>query len=868
MARGRFSLEVEGMGATAIATVMGLMALEPGLPAAAHVSMTQHEISAAVRTYRIPEGSVAEALTRLADENGVRMIFRTQLTKKLKTAGLTGRYTLTQALDTLLSGTGLGYRVTGDGRGAAIILAQNDATRSDAGAEALPPIDIGAEQKERRDGKGAASGLTSQNSYVVPNASTATKTDTPVMNTPVNVQVITQKALEDQQATTLRDALLNVSGVTVPSGAATSNTSRAGGIFVRGFQTREFYQDGFRVNGAFAAQDIVGSQQFANIGSIELLKGPAAILYGLSEPGGIINITTRAPQDTPHYSIQQQVGALAFYRTSLAATGPVTNDKSVLYRIDMSFEDNGAPYGSFIDRTHSRNFFVAPVVKWQIGNNTWVKAEVTYNNDLSPIYAFFAPMINGFFVNTRRNNSYFGYSPALQSTVNAVLTGAHNFNDDWSIKSRVAFSSSNWDRSGNQPTLIGAGTNPAITLSTSYNDIMMSSWQTNQDLVGHFDLQGTKHTLLIGGDYSRFTYASVSQNFVPWGFSSVSLLNPVFPGIPILPALPTSHSESYKRQDTAGLYVQDQIELPYGFHVMAGARYQYVFNWNTGASRSGSFVSGPVSNSAIPAHQARVTPRFGLLWRPQSWVSLYGNYTEGFAANSGAVYPNTFAPPSNAESWEAGAKFELFDGRLRANVDYYNLVKTNIPISDPDPTHLCNGTPSCVTLVGKARSSGPEIDIQGELLPGWNVILAYTNQDVRVAEGAQSGLQPGQRFPNVPRNLARLWTAYEFQDLLLRGLKVGAGYTYHGSQPLQDASIGRLGAIPLLSSYGTVDLMAAYAFDLAGVKTTAQVNATNIFDRTYYTDAIAVPAAGANFNIGRLSYGAPFNIVGSLKLEF
>ncbi|WP_018264815.1 TonB-dependent siderophore receptor [Methylosinus sp. LW4] len=857
------------MGSAIAAAALGAF-MTGSVPAAspAHAAIPPDDALGVARPYRIPSGSVTEALNSIADDNELHILYNAAITRGRTTPGLSGDFTLREALDHVLAGTGLGYRFTNNGQVVSIVLAQADNGVRNDGAEPLPPIDVGAERPRVDGPSNDKPGLTSQNSYVVPNATTATKTDTPVMNTPINVQVITQKVLEDQQATTLKDALLNVSGVTVPSGAVSSNTSRAGGIFVRGFQTKDFYQDGFRINGAFAAQDIVGSQQFANIGSIELLKGPAAILYGLSEPGGIINITTRAPQDTPHYAIQQQVGALALYRTSIAATGPVTNDKSVLYRVDMSYENNGAPFGSFVDRTHSQNFFVAPVVKWQIDNSTWVKAEASYSNDQSPIYGFYAPMINGFFVHTPRNNSYFGYSPALQPTVNVALTGAHNFNDDWSLRSRVAFSSTNWIRSATQPTIIGAGPTPLISLSTSYSNVLLSSWQTNQDLVGHFELLGTKHTLLLGGDYSRFTYDSVAQNYAPWGWSTISLLDPIFPGVPVSPLASTSHQESYKRQDTAGLYMQEQVELPHGFHVMAGARYQYVFNWNTSASRSGSFVSGPVSNSAIPAHQARLTPRFGLLWRPQSWVSLYGNYTEGFAANSGTVYPNTFAPPSNAESWEAGAKFELFDGRLRANVDYYNLVKTNIPISDPDVTHLCNGTPSCVTLVGKARSSGPEIDIQGELLPGWNVILNYVNQDVRVAEGTQlSGLRPGQRLPNVPRNLARLWTSYEFQEPLLKGLKVGAGYTYHGSQPIQDGSGGKLGAIPLLSSYGTVDLMAAYSFDLDGVKTTAQINATNIFNRSYYTDGVAAPAS-SNFSLGTLSNGAPFNIVGSLKFEF
>jgi iron complex outermembrane receptor protein len=742
----------------------------------------------------------------------------------------------------------------------------------------------GGQQSSQQSSANAGNGggkplLTSQNSYVVPNSSTATKTDTPVMNTPVNVQVITQKVLEDQQATTLRDALQNVSGVTVPGGAAASTSQRTGGIWVRGFRTADYYRDGFRINGAFSGIDFTGSQQFANIGSIELLKGPAAILYGLSEPGGIINITTKGPQDTPHYSVQQQIGALAFYRTSLSATGPVTSDKSVLYRVDMSYENNGAPFSSFIDRTHSQNFFVAPVVKWQIDNATWVKAEVNYSNDQSSLYTFYAPMINGSFVHTPRNNSYMGYSPAFTPTVYAALTGAHNFNDDWSLKSRVAFYSTNYNYITNVPQSTSAGANPLITLQTSYQTAQLASWQTNQDLVGHFDLLGTENTLLLGGDYARFTYAQVAQALVPWGFSIVSLANPIMPGLPIRSTSSTSHAVNYNRQDTAGLYVQDQVELPYNFHVMAGARYQYIYQENTGSTATASLVAKPVSESGSPIHEARVTPRFGLLWRPREWVSLYGNYTEGFAANSGYIYPGQLALPSNAKSWEAGAKFELFDGRLRANFDYYYLLKTNLPIADPDNTHICNGQAGgCSLVVGAGRSSGPEVDIQGELLPGWNVILNYTNQDVRIAEGTATvssgnqiaNLKPGQRFPNVPRNLARLWTTYEFQDPLLTGLKVGAGYTYHGSQAIYDGTGKFNGTIPLLSSWGTVDLMAAYTFDLDGVKTTTQINATNIFDRTYYTDALVNSAPSSNFNVtaGRLTYGAPFNIVGSLRMEF
>ena len=199
--------------------------------------------------YDIPGGPMTDALNRLADMSGAQLAYDAALTRSVKSRGVSGKRTLSEALDELLAGTGLAYKFDPTGEFVAIMLAQNDTgVRSDAGAEALPAIDIGAERPPTSGPSNGKPGLTSQNSYVVPNASTATKTDTPVMNTPINVQTITQKVLEDQQATTLRDALQNVSGVTIVE-ALGQTSQRTAGFFVRGFATQEFYQDGVRVTG-------------------------------------------------------------------------------------------------------------------------------------------------------------------------------------------------------------------------------------------------------------------------------------------------------------------------------------------------------------------------------------------------------------------------------------------------------------------------------------------------------------------------------------------------------------------------------------------------------------------------------------------
>ena len=186
---------------------------------------------------------------------------------------------------------------------------------------------------------------------------TATKTDAPPMDTPLNIQVVTQQTLQDQAVISLDQALRNVSGVTVGAGGGADNGQPYSSIFLRGFSTDAHFRNGVRLD-SFGSDSGTELTQFANIESVAVLKGPSAILYGAVEPGGVVNIVTKQPQATPAYSIEQQVGSYAFYRTVVAATGPVTRDGALLYRVDASYEDSG----SFTDLVYNRTIFIAPVL--------------------------------------------------------------------------------------------------------------------------------------------------------------------------------------------------------------------------------------------------------------------------------------------------------------------------------------------------------------------------------------------------------------------------------------------------------------------------------------------------------------------------
>jgi len=481
--------------------------------------------------YSIPAGSVASALNRLADLSGAQLVYDARLTRQVHTRGVSGEATLEGALNELLKGTGLTYSIRPTGTSVAIVVAQNNAgAQSDAavprGATALPTIEVGAAKPTRGVGTPSAQGQAGvattgagqsggggagggaggyggagaaqdpyNKSYVLQNTSTGTKTDTPVMDTPLNVQSVSQQVLQDQQVTNLAQAVQNVSGVIVAAPAADGNISGAvgNGIFLRGFETSSYFRDGFRVDST-SGQGNVAQRQFANIANVEVLKGPGAILYGFSDPGGVVNIVTKQPLDQPYYAAQTQVGSLAFYRTTVDATGPLNADKSLLYRINMSYENNGAPYDSIIDRTGSQSIFVAPVVKWNVDAATWANLEAEYNEQRQrDAYSAFDPVVNGVFVNLPRNFNYVSGFPYTQTDLFAALTWSHQFDKDWSIKQQIAYDQSTFLENAilsSFPLSLFNSPFPSVQGGAGPGTYRSSTYSTDVDITGHANTFG------------------------------------------------------------------------------------------------------------------------------------------------------------------------------------------------------------------------------------------------------------------------------------------------------------------------------------------------------------------------------------------
>jgi iron complex outermembrane receptor protein len=655
--------------------------------------------------------------------------------------------------------------------------------------------------------------------YKVPDAVTATKTDTPIMQTPVTVQVVPQQVLQDQQVTRLGDSLNNVAGVIHNNDSYGTGDS----FSIRGFDQMETtYEDGLKLD-QYTTSGLTRS--LANIEQVEVVKGPASVLYGRAEPGGLVNIVTKKPLDIPYYSLEQQAGSYDFFRTTLDATGPLNTNKTFLYRFNLDYENAG----SFRDFVYDHRLFLFPTLQWKPDDQNQVTLQLKYGTGTEIFDNGIPFLTNGTPANIpiSRNLVEPNANGGTESEYYAKLFASHDFNDDWKLG--VTYKTEYHDApSPNAQYYAGdADGNGDLQRFWFVTDVFHHlTHQVVIDLTGKFETFGIKHTALAGFDYyHQEGYYSIGQPSLP--VPSINIYNPIY-GQPFPPLDPTQSGFERSGQDAYGAYVQDQMELPGNVHLLAGFRYDVAATFETG-----TFFSASTHDSPPP------TPRFGILWQAIPQVSLYASYTENFGATplGSPATPGQLLPPESAQQYEFGVKSEWFDKRLSVMASVYQLTKQNIPTTDP-------ANPAYTIAIGEARSRGVELDVSGEITPGWRVIGGYSYIDCVTTKDDNSPSLEGLRFPGVPYNSASLWTTYEIQSGGLKGLKFGAGVVYRDKELAWES----------LPPY----TRASYGWHIGKTKMSAQLNVNNLLDKRYFSSV----------NPSQAQPGEPLNVLGSLRVEF
>ena len=806
---------------------------------AAVLALANLAVIAEQRVYSvdIAAADLASALQSLARQSGVSVFYTDASVAGHRAAGLKGRFALSAALDQLLKDTGLSYRLI-DEQTVAI-----KPTPHPSEPVILPTVTVAEAVEDDIS-------TSDDSTYLLPSLLSGTKTETPVMATPLNVQAVSAQVLKDQQVIYLEQALKNFSGVS-STNALDGLGSFGEQLTVRGFATTTLFRNGFRMSGnAFG-----NGQQFANVESIEVLKGPAAVLYGRVEPGGMVNVITKQPQTKPFYALSQQLGSYDLYRTTIDATGPLNPDATLLYRTNASFQSNQ----TLRDLDSHEDWFLAPVLTWNISPQTQFSLDLEYQRQQSNLSKSYLPFTNQQLIELSPSINLAEQNPLHTEHLFVGYKGAHQFNDSWAILHLVSFKRQDWRyQKAAFPVRIDLN-NQTVMRDIASAIAIEDSLATSLDLTGHFNTGFLQHALLLGGDYYReYGFVDLTQ-FSPSRLPYRHLQHPAADLAGITPIFEVSLNNYY---DNYGVYLQDQVELPGRIHLLAGMRYQYVHNHFDQSLYDYVSNSQEDIEAGYPADDA-ITPRFGLLWQAQDWLSIYGNYVENFgASNAGSLSSeNSPLPPESAQQWELGIKTQVLDNRLRLTLAYYDLTTQNVRIQDRSAGHDCGGgLGSCTLAAGEINSHGPELDIIGEIQPGWQVIANYANQAVRVSKGNNDAgqMQQGNRLMNVPRNIGSIWTTYEFQQGLLQGLKFGGGLS------LRDDTTDFYNNYRS-PGYALVSLMSAYRFKAGRSKIQLQLNVENLLNESYVANVL--PQGGLT-NMALANYSTPRSFMGLISVEF
>ncbi len=631
--------------------------------------------------------------------------------------------------------------------------------------------------------------------YSIDTASSATKAGTPLLETPQSVQVISRELIEDQDARILDDVLRNVAGV-MPGGYYGDYDY----FRIRGFDASGYtYLDGLPMSKG----SVTNNKELFGLEKVEVVRGPAAVLYGAGSLGGLVNLVSKRPRDENFADLEISTGRYLDVEPAVDA-GAVLG-KGLSARINALYRDEG----SFTDFGERQRFYIAPSLSWQIADSTELTVLTSYTDNEDKL-GFPLPAVGTVLPNPNGKiplSRYIG-DPDQPIRIQDEVTNVgyeftHRFSESWSLRQNARYTKAEqiWDN----VTYPGALLDDLRTLTRFplFLDGNTDNWDIDTSVIGEFATAAIQHRLLIGVErYEENAFNAYGYGADPDGTGfPIDLFDPDYSGT--LPTRADTDFEPYRTKTAqTGIYVQDQLSLA-DWTLTVGARYD---------------ESEVDSGSANRDYD--LTPRAGLTWQFLPGIAAYANYSESFLPQSGQLLGGGNAEPETGDNREAGIKGELLDGRLMFSAAVYELQRQNLTTAVPDQ-------PQFVVQTAEARSRGFEIDGSYEILPGWTTQLAYTFIDAETTEeqtlyGVTT--PKGTRLINVPKNIASLWSRYNIQAGSFAGLGAGLGVRHYSDQS------GDTNDTFSLPEYTLVN--AALYWTRGPVR--LQANLNNLLDEEYY----------------------------------
>ncbi|TNC12844.1 TonB-dependent siderophore receptor [Methylobacterium terricola] len=671
-------------------------------------------------------------------------------------------------------------------------------------------------------GGGGPSGITGYTARV---ATTATKTNTPLVEVPQAVSVVTREQLNDRNVQSFADSVAYVPGAI---SARSGFDPRFDQVFIRGFDVltnQGIYRDGLRVIGSGFAYP---KTEPYGLEAVTILRGPASGLYGLGSPGGILDATSKRPVFVPFGEVQFQAGSFDRFQGAFDVGGPVAgSDGTMAYRLTGIRREAGTFIGL---GTNDDQFNIAPAFTWKPSADTTFTFLSEYQVSSTPATTFFYND-PGF----RATRYYMGdprFAGLDQTQYRVGYAFEHKFTPD--LIFRQNFRHYGLFLSGKYVDINGI--NPERTIATRDNGYQRNGLvqQTlDNQLEAHFATGPIAHTAVAGIDYARY---SLTTRFGALGPEAVPDLNLVTRnyGAQFIPT-PVLGSTSRQTQDQIGIYLQDQAKFG-DFILTVNGRHDWVFQDN--AASPDSAVSRQ-DNTAF-------TGRVGLGYVLAPGLVPYASYATTFTPQVGQDRNGQAFKPTTGDQIEAGVKYLIPGTSVQVAFAGFDIRQSSI--LRPDPAAL-----SFQSATGAVRSTGFEAEATATIAPGTNLTIAYTHTDIRFVDSTAATGESinGNRVSGIPADTYASFLTYAFPPSSpLRGLQIGGGIRYIGTSYADDLNTVRN---PTVTLY---DALVAYDFAAIDPKykgLRAQVNGYNIFDRTYQT-----------CSFGFCNRNQPATVIGSL----
>ncbi|MGG6300918.1 ferrichrome porin FhuA [Pantoea allii] len=663
-------------------------------------------------------------------------------------------------------------------------------------------------------------------SVVAKRSATATKTDTPLRKTPQSITVVTREEMDLLGPQTLKDAFRYSADVMVDSRGSVSGFNS---VNIRGFSQvgDNIYLDGLKLQSDSFTSFQVDPYMLERA---ELLHGPASVLYGLSDPSGIIALVSKRPTPETLREVQFKAGNHNLFQTGFDFGGAVDDDNKLTYRLTGVASDQDQQQTG----EKAKRYSIAPSFTWRPSDKTQFTFLSSFLDEPDTGWFGYLPKEGtvtsgaGGKLPTSFNDGEPGYNKISRKQKLVGYAFDHQINDSWTIRQNLRYGTVDMD----YRTIFGSQISPfdpsQLTRGALKAKEHLSTFAVDTQAQHTFSTYEVDHTLLMGVDYRR-TRNDVWQAL---GIaSSLNLVNPVYGNTAVQYF---GYRDQVDHLQQTGLYLQDQAEWNHWVFTLGGR-----YDWSEVDS-----VNRLTNNTSAGQDDNEFTWRGGLNYLFDNGISPYISYSESFLPTAGSDYTGKMFQASRAKQYEAGIKYIPDNQLISATLSVFQLTKDKNLSSDPE--HILYSIQN-----GEQRSRGIELETKAALTENVDIIGSYSYTD---AEYTKDTLYQGNRPAEIPKNMAALWGNYTFHETSLSGLTVGLGSRYIGSTEGDNANSFKVKPYTIWNAVIQYDLG---RFSMPG--STIGLNVNNLFDKNYVAGCYATTAC---------FYGAERQITATATLRF